>query len=282
MFKNQFFRTLFDYRGTITRRQYWASLLFLSLLLSLSNLSFRWEQISSLLGVRVARIQEYSLDVYMFLLYIFNAITAILYFSPIAVAVSLIVVTLKRSRTLGYSSLKCWFCGIITYLCYFLINGYANYIQFYLADRYINRSGIGDESLQSVIPVITVFIGLIVLCTIVIVILLSRQEDIDYEEVVDYDGYDSASSIFGLFKFSLSVIAAVFLIKFVIPLISLSRAFISLSSLLLVLLFIIFYLRIFVKRSRDAKVSSAYIIGGFLALIGLITGYFVLSHNHFF
>ncbi|MFV0328390.1 MAG: hypothetical protein ACK5KL_01000 [Dysgonomonas sp.] len=283
MFENKFLRMLFDYRGTISRRQYWGSLLFLLILLSTSNLIYRWEFLGTLLGVdRGDSIQSYNFDAYLFLTYLSNAFITILYFSSIAVAISLIVVTLKRSKTLGYSKVSSWLFAIITYLAYFSLNALSNYYQYKSNSHRYNEVS-DTANIEMVIPIGLVIIGFLIAFTIIIVILLSRQTEVDSEEDVDYYGYDSINCIFGLMKFSITYTIIIICWKFALSwMIDQSLLLTKLLALALIISYVYFYLNIFVKRSRDARVNSAYIICAFFLLIIIIGLYIFAGATYLF
>lgn len=285
MIENKFFRMLFDYRGTISRRQYWGSLLFLLFMLSTSNLIQRWDLLENLLGIdRYNSIQSYNFDVYLFLTYLCNALFSILYFSTFAVALSSIIVTLKRSKTLGYSKLTAWLFAMITYIAYFSLSALSNYYQYKRgSSSYSYSEGSDITNIDMAIPIGLISIGLFIILAIMIVILLSRKTDMDYEEDINYYEYDSISCVYGLAKFSISYTIILLCAKYTFSWIGIvSPLLIKTLALALIISYIYFYLNIFIKRSRDANVNSIYIICAFILIIVTIVLYLFSMAMSFF
>ncbi|MDH6310400.1 uncharacterized membrane protein YhaH (DUF805 family) [Dysgonomonas sp. PFB1-18] len=283
MIENKFFRMLFDYRGSITRRQYWGSLLFLLIMLSTNNLIYRWESLGGSLGFIRNIPTIYDGDTYLFLIQILGGLMTILYFTSTAVAFSLIFVTLKRCRALGYAKVIGWVFAIITYASYFLLNALSKYAQYKSTSA---RSYGGDASdlsdVDMVIPTGFIITGIFIVATIIIVILLSRQADVDNEEEVDYDAYDSISCIFGLTKFFLAYTAVFICFKLMASWLAYNPTIAKLAGLAAIVAYVYFYLKIFVKRSRDAGINSAFIIVAFFSLVALIGFYIFTLATGFF
>jgi len=205
-----------------------------------------------------------------------NGIMAILYLSSFVVAFSLIAITLKRCRTLGYSKIVGWTFAIISYISYFSLSALSNYYQYKSESQSGYRGEISDvSSMGMVIPTGLTIVGIFIISMIVIIILLSKQVDTDYQEEVDYYAYDSINSIFGLIKFSLAFAIIFVLWKLSLSWLAQSPTFAKIVSLTIIIAYVCFYLNIFIKRSRDAGINSAFIITAFFSLIAIIVIYLI-------
>lgn len=273
MLKNKFLRLLFDPRGTISRREYWACLLFLLFLLFSSNLWYTWHEILSKFGANSMSISDYDGRVIPYIKYVFSSLTAILYFTSIATAISVFVVTIKRASALGFSRVKGWLMAIGTYLLYFSINGIYTAMSYYNETDSLYRDRGGDTS---VITYINIGLGLFMLIGLIIIIMLSRQTGEDYSEEIDYNAYDSIKSLFGLAKFYLIYIAVLVLWIWLAPYIGKPSVYLmSLFSLGM----LCFYISIFIRRSNDAGVSWGYFVGAIVVLLVSIASFIYLKVN---
>lgn len=264
MLNNSFLRMLLDWRGTITRREYWASLLFLLILLSTYNLLSGWDEL-------FRNSYLFSLGGNVDVLYILiEALKSILYVYKAIVAFSLIAITIKRCRALGFNKIST--CALICaiYLAYFSLSFFHR----------VRLSGIfGKYSIEYSLlesgPIL--FSLLFLVLGIISVVVLSRQNDLDYDADVDYYSYNSINAIFGFFKLSLAYMVVFFLWRLLSSHFNYTFSSVPTWILIAILIFFIYnYLKIFTQRSEDAGVSKAYIIAYFSAL-AIFIFYFINS-----
>lgn len=199
MIQNKFLQMLFDYRKPLSCREYWGSLLFLLMLLFSSVSVMNWMKLDEIL--KTVQTSGYSsfftlgIKNARFLGMILDYFNSFLNFAVLAVAFSSIIITLKRSKTLGYSKIMRWIFAVITYLAFFsIISIYVFYV--YYAQEFSHSSIIMPEEYEQLIPIGISILGIIIVLGIVSVILLSRKTESDLEELRYYYDYDSITAVF--------------------------------------------------------------------------------------
>lgn len=194
MLDNKIFRMLFDPRGIITRREYWAGLILLLMITSASYIEIFFGSFSSMLYGRNSQ------ETLLFSIYFGGALNML---QPKFIPYIFIflfcsfVITIKRCRTLGYNRYTGWILGLFTYL---LFAGLRTL--FYIG--MIISSSINDPSMDDmgIYPAMFYLAGVLVLFVvlgIILIVVLSRKVELDNTVVISRN-YDSFRYIFDQWK----------------------------------------------------------------------------------
>ena len=257
MLKNNIFKFFFDYRGTLTRREYWAGLIFLLMLLILNIFSYNTLKTSNNFSFNFFQISEDipTLSSIASINYFINNIFSIsLPFSFITLYCC-IVITLKRSKLLIKNRYIPIFMGIILFLLF------NTMLVFILIS--INNTGIKADSSEifvSFLKILVLFILLMIVSNLFIIIRLSKKTD-NESEVINETKHSTLNTLFSIGKlililFSFLIIVTIFFaisddIKSLVH----NQIYTYISDIANIIGAVVL-IYILVKRTTDARIDS--------------------------
>lgn len=273
MLKNNIFKLFFDYRGTLTRREYWAGLIFLLMLLILDLFSYNTLKTSNNFSFNFFQTSE---DIR-----ILSSIASINYFINNIFSISLpfsfitlyccIVITLKRSRLL----IKNRYIRIPSGILLFLL--FNTTLIFSLIS--INNTGIHADSSEIFVlffKVLALFILLMMVSNLFIIIKLSKKTD-NEKEVINETKHSTLNTLFSIGKlmlvlFSFLIIVAIFfIISDDIKSLGYNQIYTYIYGLANIIGASVF-IYILIKRARDAGIDSNNV---YIPLLCYILIYFI-------
>lgn len=256
MISNYLFRLLFDYRGTITRREYWAGLVVVLMCISIIITATAQSTILTTIMFRLKGVEFGS--AYALISPILNISFPFgVPFSFIGLYISLIL-TVKRCRTLSISTTNAILMGLFTYLIF-----PCTYGSFYAI--------VGTESIfrYYTVSMTSVIIALIIIVFIGITsILYISSKTSNKDEYSVYQRFDSIRCLFAIAKLMLlAYLAGIFIYYYNQYHYTEAIIYIALAICILA------YLFIYIKRGNDAGIKASLILSifaGFILLYGSI------------
>lgn len=262
---NYFIDTFLNYTGAITRRRYWALVFFLFLLLFSTNLNMLT------LPIRIGMRQELrEIFINQGLNQIFSSLFPLRIIIVAFTAVSLFIITIKRSRTLKLSKAKTWRLAISIYMLIFVPFSYSQAL--------INFS----EQYADYLPLSENTIMYLTLCLILLfsfvwgitsLVKLSKQTDLDKDNERT-ENYDMNTENCALQFFRLLVLY--FSITLILSFFSLSTNAAIFIKIPIAIGFIAFYLYIFSKRAKDAGIKPVIFYSSFAVFLVIALSTYVL------
>lgn len=259
MINNYLFRLLFDYRGTISRREYWAGLIFVLFSVFLSAFPFVQQRLFN--SAQIAG----SLS-YLYYMYLDGSIQTAFYitipFSFLSLWVCL-TLTIKRCRTVSIRTPLGIIMGICTYLIFSCLKG-SSLLVMYFIDISTKHSYLRSEEDLTLFTILLILFSFFILTGIISIIILSlynlKLENKPLNR--NFDSIKCLNYIGGLI--------AINIILFIIVSFIFGLNGSEIPIICIWIIVCILYSWIFAKRAKDAGVNVLLVIIGWL-------GYFILS-----
>lgn len=262
---------LFDWRVTISRKDYWVSLLFLFIFLQTTSSILRWKEYLRVFfdNLGIERANDTVIDVssggllgfldrfspeHTLFIYFFNSIFTIFYLFTIVALISIVIITIKRARTLQYSTIKGCLFTVVTYFASFTSLSIYNIFTF------------GNREVFSNFVPILIFL-LLLASGVVCIVLLSKKGQVDEKGFFDCSK-KQANAIFKLFGLTVFYASSFYLVgSLKIQFLDSNPLIRSIMALVFIVVYLCFYLKIFLNRSTETNTKKVYFIS--LLLSGL-------------
>lgn len=275
MITNYLFRLLFDYRGSISRREYWAGII-------VAFMCFGMSQQDSLLSyfvtTRILEIDNEHNFVYNHIInFIVNPSFDIHFPFRFISLYIFINITIKRGRTLSFPLAKSLLIGLFTYLMNSCSSGIA-YFASYMSSGISAFSEVSGDN-DSIIKIFPVVCYIIIFIGIGCIIYMSICKT-DSDRKDEIKRCNTVNSLVAIGKITLIYALAVIICVILCIVFSNLRDIpenIMILCGILVFIYTCVFIYILMKRAKDAEINPVYVVIPFILLAIAVGGITLFS-----